>query len=92
MNIKTWSEAVTEEKPKVYIFFFFVHGVLSCWSTFDGAKKELCRYMSIDAAEFDEQITFQYDRFELCQDAPEEDVVPVWIYKMEVNISCFTET
>ena len=89
MNIKTWSEAVAEEKPKVYIFGDENQGVLSCWSTFDGAKKELCRYMHIDEMEFNEQITLQYDRYELCQDADPEFVVPVWIYEREVDQSCF---
>lgn len=91
MTTKTWSEAVGEEKNYIYVFGDDDLGVLSCWSTFDDAKKEFCRYMHIDTTEFDEQITYQYNRYELCQDAPEEDVVPVWIDKIEIDTSCFVE-
>lgn len=91
MTTKTWSEAVSEGTNNMYIFGDDDHGVLSCWDTFDKAKKELCRYMDIDETEFDEHITREYDRYELCQDPAIEDVVPVWIYEKEVNATCFAD-
>lgn len=92
MSVKTWNEAVGEEKQKVYIFGDDNLGIMSCWSTFDGAKKELCRMMHITEEEFDEQITMEeVYKYTLCQDAPLEDVVPVWICVQELDKTCFTD-